>query len=99
MLCLPGPQPSLRHPSAAADNLSKKKRESEVVLSEGILVVMVCIVFVCEIVKIENFGATVHPTLHLSLNPDFAVEKNEAILSSLNKISTAEQLDFSNLKD
>ena len=29
----------------------------------------------------------------------FAVEKNEALLSSLNKISTAKQLDFSNLND
>ncbi len=35
----------------------------------------------------------------ISLNPDFAIEKNEAILSSLNKISTAKQLDFINLND
>lgn len=31
--------------------------------------------------------------------PDFAVEKNKVILSLLNKISIAKQLDFSSLSD
>ena len=35
----------------------------------------------------------------ITFNPYFAVEKNEALLSSLNKISTVKQLNFSNLND
>ena len=39
------------------------------------------------------------PEDRTAFNPDFAIEKNEAILSSLNKISTAKQLYFNNLND